>query len=55
MAKNPWHKRVQCKAAAMRAASASVAEFIAALEERALHDLACAVREKATRDGDRSP
>ena len=51
MPKNPWHKRVQRKAADMQAASAAVAGLIACLEERGLHDCAVSVREIAMRDG----
>jgi len=51
MPKNPWHKRVQRKAADMQAASAAVAGLVAYFEERGLHNCAAIVRESAMRDG----
>jgi hypothetical protein len=51
MARNPWHKRVQRRAAAMQEASAVIADVIARFEEQCQHDCARAVRAIAMRGG----
>ena len=51
MAKNPWHKRVQRRAAAMQEASAVIADVIAYFEERGMYSCAEAVRYIAMRVG----